>query len=138
MVPLQDPMRYFPLAQFKLLHAAQAVFEVPVQPPDLYLPASHDAHVLHWNPFVVPLQDPLRYFPLAQLMLPHVVHVPGLLPDRYLLTMTTHLFQILPHAQYVILPFGKRLQAIIWQARSQGHVLKGRAILGTLVKLGTP
>ena len=71
MVPLQDPMRYFPLAQFKLLHAAQAVFEVPVQPPDLYLPASHDAHVLHWNPFVVPLQDPLRYFPLAQFAWEH-------------------------------------------------------------------
>jgi hypothetical protein len=58
-VPLQAPLRYFPRAQFTLEHAEHAVVEVPEHPPLLYLPDAHDAHVLHWNPFVVPLQDPL-------------------------------------------------------------------------------
>ena len=44
-----------------------AVLVVP-----LYLPP---VHVLHVKPSVVPLQDPLRYFPLKQLTLEHVLHV---------------------------------------------------------------
>ena len=73
-VPLQDPLRYFPLAQFTLEHVEHAVFEEPEHPPLLYLPDAHEAHLLHWNPFVVPLQDPLRYCPLAHVALPHPLH----------------------------------------------------------------
>ena len=80
MVPLQDPLRYFPLAQFRLAHGEQTALVVLEHPPLLYLPVPHDAqvehtvsdvpehlgclslcwpdtqlvHVVHWNPFVVP------------------------------------------------------------------------------------
>ena len=65
-VPPHDPVRYCANPQLMLLQTEHAVFKVPEHPPLLYLPEAHVAHVLHWNPFVVPLQDPLRYFPLAQ------------------------------------------------------------------------
>ena len=85
--PLQDPLRYCPLAQFWLEHVEQAVSAVPEHPPLLYLPDAQLVHVLHWNPFVVPLQDPLRYCLLTQVMLKQAVQVPGLLPDRHWLVL---------------------------------------------------
>ena len=62
------------MPQFWLEHVEHAVFEEPEHPPLLYLPDAHEAHLLHWNPFVVPLQDPLRYCPLAHVALLHPLH----------------------------------------------------------------
>ena len=46
-VPLQLPVRRWPVGQFMLLHAEHAVFEAPVQPPLLYWSDAHAAQAEH-------------------------------------------------------------------------------------------
>jgi len=57
-----------------LEQAGHAVSDAPEQPPLLYWPDPHVAQVVHPYPLVVPKHDPLRYFPLAQFELEHVLH----------------------------------------------------------------
>ena len=73
-VPLHEPERRWPLAHLRLAQVVHAVSDVPEHTPLVYLPAVQVAQALHWNPFVVPEQTPVRYRPEPQLVLVHLRH----------------------------------------------------------------
>ena len=122
-VPEQVPTLYFPLTQFWLEHVEQAVFEVPEHAPLVYWPKAHVLHALHWNPFVAPLQDPLRYFPFAQFWLEQMAHAVFEVPEHVPLVYwppkhEAHVLQVKPlvvpaqvPALYWLLP-----QFTFWQS----------------------
>ena len=109
LVPEHNPVRYFPVAQLVLEQVEHAASEVPEQPPLLYLPVPHVAHVLHvpadveegperyfpvehdvWAEHAVsdmPEQPLLLYWPVPQVA--QARHVPGLAPKRYWLSWQT-------------------------------------------------
>ena len=60
-----------------LLQAEHAVLEVPEQPPVLYWPTAHAAHVEHEKPLVTE-QLPTRYELAAQFWLLHALQNPRL------------------------------------------------------------
>ena len=69
LAPLQEPVRYFALAQFWLIHAEQAVLEAPAQPPLLYWPAVQLAQAEH-AVSEVPEQPPVLYWVSGQTFSP--------------------------------------------------------------------
>ena len=91
------------------------MFDVPEHAPLVYLPKSHDEHVLHWRPFVVPLQDPLRYFPLAQFWLLHVLQVKPLVVPEQVPALYWLLAQFwLEHAEQAVLKVPKQPPVLYW------------------------
>ena len=59
--------------------------------------------VVHWNPLLVPLQEPERCWPVGQVARSHGLHVPGLAPSRYLSALQT-MFGIVVHLNPLLAP----------------------------------
>ena len=62
--------------------------------------------VVHLNPLVVPLQEPVRCWPVGHVMLLHVWHVPGLAPSRYWLVLQP-IFGMVVHLNPLLVPLQK-------------------------------
>ena len=82
MVPEHEPERYLPAGQLVLEQVGHVVSDVPEQLPLLYLPAPQVAQVEHAKPLLVPEHDPVRYFPVAQLVLEQVEHAVSEEPEQ--------------------------------------------------------
>ena len=74
-VPEHEPLLYWPLGQLALEQVAHTVLDVPEHPPLLYLPLPQVAQVEHEKPLFAPPQAPVRYCPLAQMVLVQGAHL---------------------------------------------------------------